>query len=560
MSPVCSSHYDVIVVGGGAAGRYTALCIPPTLRVALVTKDSLTLSASDWAQGGIAAPIGPDDSVDLHIKDTLRAGAGLCDPEAVTYLAQQAVECIQHLLQLGVSFDRQGTELALTLEAAHSRHRVLHAADATGRAIVSILAARVLQQENIEVLEQAFVLNVWLQDQCCRGVVLAHQHRIRWLSAQATVLATGGGGQVYEHTTNPEGSTGDGVAIAWRAGALLRDLEFMQFHPTALRSPGAPPFLISEAVRGEGAHLVDRQNRQFVQQFHPAGDLAPRDVVTRAIFHHLQASGEDRVWLDMRSIEPQRLAYRFPNILSKCRQWGVEPLKEPVPVAPAAHYWMGGVVIDRKSQTSLKNLYAVGETASTGVHGANRLASNSLLECLVYGATLRQLDLQPAPLPSESPRTAIATLAEALQKLDPQTLDRWSNQRRQLAELIWQSAGVCREGGQMQAAIAQVRSWKNDWRQHRLYQELCQLAPGQTVELPTRLPAATLLRQWAELTNLLDIAELLLKSAAFRTESRGGHYRSDFPNTDPDWQVHTLIQGDRCWQSQKVSSSPGVDG
>lgn len=547
-----TTGFDVLVIGGGAAGLYTALCLPKHLRVGLITKDTLSISASDWAQGGIAAAMSPSDSVRLHVEDTLRAGAGLCEQSAVAYLAEHASDCIHHLVNLGVAFDRQGESLAMTLEAAHSRHRVLHAADTTGRAIVSILAERVLEQPNIEVFEQSFVLDLWQQEQICQGVILAHEGQILWLAAQKTVLATGGGGQVYAHTTNPLASTGDGIAMAWRAGAQLRDLEFVQFHPTALKVSGAPPFLISEAVRGEGAHLIDHTGYRFAAEYHPDGELAPRDVVSRAIFQHLQKTGQTVVWLDMRPIEPERLQYRFPNILKVCQTWGINPFKEPVPVSPAAHYWMGGIVVDLESCTSLVNLYAVGENASTGVHGANRLASNSLLECLVYGAQVGQLPIQPKSVRQAevSPKGQLASLETVLIEARQQA-EQWQHQREALANLIWQSAGICREQDRMTDAIAQLQTWRQDWQQTPLAQALQQLPPGQTLQLSQ--PSDTqLLRTWGELTNLLDIAWLILKSAAFRTESRGGHFRSDYPHTEPDWQVHTVVQANDWFKSELI--------
>lgn len=553
LEQVSPAQFDVIVVGGGAAGLYTALCLPEQLQVALITKDTLSVSASDWAQGGIAAAIATDDSAQLHVADTLVAGAGLCDRAAVAHLAEQAAACIQHLVHLGVAFDRHGSELAMTLEAAHSRRRVLHAADTTGRAIVSILAERVLDQANLTVFEQGFVLDLWQRAGACQGVVLAQAGQIRWLSSQATVLATGGGGQVFAQTTNPPASTGDGIAMAWRAGARLRDLEFVQFHPTALAVAGAPPFLISEAVRGEGAHLVDAGGNRFAAAYHPDGELAPRDVVSRAIFEHLQKTSTTRVWLDMRPIPPARLHYRFPNILKVCQTWGIDPLTQPVPVSPAAHYWMGGIVADLESRTTLANLYAVGENASTGVHGANRLASNSLLECLVYGAQLSQLRLPPpAPTPVSTPvaRPALETALAAAAAQLPE----WQQQRQALADLLWHSAGICREQGRLVAAIAQVKQWRTQRQQTPLALALADLPPGQSIQLAE--PQATeLLRNWGELTNLLDVAWLILKSAVFRQESRGGHFRSDYPNREPTWQVHTLVQQDRWWTSEVIPAA-----
>ncbi|MBD2231948.1 L-aspartate oxidase [Phormidium tenue FACHB-1052] len=562
MSPLAPSPYppnsydfDVLVIGGGAAGLYSALSIPPQWRIGLVTKDTLSISASDWAQGGIAAAIGVDDAVSLHVADTLVAGAGLCDAPAVEHLASKAAPCIQRLVDLGVAFDRTEGQLAMTLEAAHSRRRVLHAADTTGRAIVSILAEAVLQRPNITVFESAFALDLWMVEGRCRGALVAHNHQLQWLSAQATVLATGGGGQVYAQTTNPAASTGDGVAMAWRAGAQLRDLEFVQFHPTSLAEPGAPPFLISEAVRGEGAHLVDRQGYRFAFEYHPDGELAPRDVVSRAIFHHLQKTGDSRVWLDMRTIPRDRLQYRFPNILQVCRTWGIDPLIAPVPVSPAAHYWMGGITTDLSSQTTIPGLYAVGENASTGVHGANRLASNSLLECLVYGAELANLPLQTSDGDAKQ-ASALEVLAldevalRWLQDSAEGALAALHQQRERLTQLMWDAAAISRDQTRLEGAIAALSQWRTEWQQHP-WQALHRLLPGQTYSLPDTLDWP-LVRAWGELGNLYDIAWLILNSAAFRTESRGGHFRQDYPQPSPQWQVHTVVEGDRWEKSPPV--------
>ena len=549
------NYFDVLVIGGGAAGLYAALSISPQWRIGLVTKDTLSISASDWAQGGIAAAIGADDAVALHVADTLGAGAGLCDPAAVEHLASRAAPCIARLVDLGVAFDRTEGQLAMTLEAAHSRRRVLHAADTTGRAIVSILAEAVLQRPNITVFESAFALDLWMVEGRCRGALVAYQQQLRWLGAQATVLATGGGGQVYAQTTNPAASTGDGVAMAWRAGAQLRDLEFVQFHPTALAQTGAPPFLISEAVRGEGAHLVDRQGDRFAFNYHADGELAPRDVVSRAIFHHLQKTGDSQVWLDLRPIPADRIQYRFPNILKVCRTWGCDPLTQLVPVSPAAHYWMGGITTDLHSQTTVPGLYAVGENASTGVHGANRLASNSLLECLVYGAALANLPLQAS---GDSAQAATQPQGRSLDqamlrwaKDNAETaLDSIDQQRSQLTQLMWAAAAISRNQAGLEGAISALQIQRADWQRHPL-QALQTLSPGPTYPLPAAL-SFPLVRAWGELCNLHDIAWLILHSAAFRTESRGGHFRQDYPAAQPEWQAHTVVEGDR-WEKSPLT-------
>ncbi|WP_445176891.1 L-aspartate oxidase [Microcoleus sp.] len=552
-----TDKFDVLVIGAGAAGLYTALCLPEHLQVGLINKNTLPVSASDWAQGGIAAAIAPEDSAALHVEDTLAAGAGLCDLEAVKFLVEEAGACIDSLVKMGVAFDRTGPDLALTLEAAHSRRRVLHAADTTGKAVISTLTAKVLSRKNIQLVSPAFALSLWLDETGrCQGISSICGSQVKWLRAQAVVLATGGGGQVFAQTTNPSVSTGDGVAIAWRAGALLRDLEFVQFHPTALSKVGAPRFLISEAVRGEGAHLVDSKGYRFAFDSHPSGELAPRDVVSRAIFRHLQKTGEPHVWLDLRPIAVDRLRYRFPNIIQVCADWGIDIFSEPVPVTPAAHYWMGGIVADKFNQTSIPGLYAVGETASTGVHGANRLASNSLLECLVFGAQMGLLQLEggkPKTLTDEFDAGEILEKSiclhdiEAIEKL-----------RVELPNLVWQSAGICRGQRDLESAIVQVEIWRQEFASLPLSQTLVKLRPGKILDFSLAdEETSRVLRNWGEVGNLLDIGYLILKSAAFRTESRGGHYRLDYPLTDPGWCSHTLIQNSN-WYKESVRSTQAL--
>ncbi|MDC0833179.1 L-aspartate oxidase [Leptolyngbya valderiana BDU 20041] len=553
--PTLPSSFDAIVVGSGAAGLYAALCLPDSLNVGLLTKDEIPLSASDWAQGGIAAAVAEDDSPKLHIEDTLKAGAGLCDKPAVEFLAERAPDCIRSLVELGVSFDRQDNRLALTLEAAHSRRRVLHAADTTGRAVVSTLGRQVARRPNITPISRAFVLDLWLDETGrCQGVGVLYRGEIRWIEARAVVLATGGGGRVFAKTTNPSVSTGDGVALAWRAGAIVRDLEFFQFHPTALMKPGAPRFLISEAVRGEGAHLVDAEGRRFAFDYHPEGELAPRDVVSRSIFNYLRSTGLDpaeaHVWLDFRSIPEERIRKRFPNIVRVCRQWGVDVFSEPVPVAPAAHYWMGGIATDLQGRTSIEGLYAVGETASTGVHGANRLASNSLLECIVFGAQLGHLELLETAIAEPPPATQhdaidLSGARGAIEQL-----------RHDLPRLVWQSAGISRDARTLEFALDRIAAWKAEFAASSLSRQINALVRGRTADVGADGDSSSLLA-WGETRNLLDIAELILKSAAFRTESRGGHYRSDFPHSDPQWRVHTLGRGDRLWCSSVLEDDRG---
>lgn len=547
------SHIDVIVVGSGAAGLYAALCLPKNLQIGLITKDTLKKGASDWAQGGIAAAINNNDSTALHYQDTLKAGVGLCDGDAVKFLVENAPAAIESLVAMGVAFDRKGNKLAMTLEAAHSRPRVLHAADTTGRAIVATLTAKVLQSTHIQVYEQAYALSLWLKVETshCQGLSVLHQGKISWIKASAVILATGGGGQVFAQTTNPKVSTGDGVALAWRSGAILRDLEFVQFHPTALSKAGAPHFLISEAVRGEGAHLIDGQGNRFAFDYHPQGELAPRDVVSRAIYTHLQKTTTDpahaHVYLDLRPIPVQTIRDRFPNIIQKCQQWGIDVFKEPIPVAPAAHYWMGGIAVDVMNRTSIPGLYAIGETASTGVHGANRLASNSLLECVIFAAQLRQLELEKVqgrePRAEWQPEISNwATEIEQMEKV-----------RENLPIVVWEGAGICRSQEGLERAIAQASSWRSQLANLTISQCIGRLSPAKDYQLNSP-QAERQLKLAAETLNLLDIGYLILKSAAFRTESRGGHYRLDYPHPAPEWEVHTLVQGDRFFRSGDVNS------
>ncbi len=539
------SQFDVLVIGSGAAGLYAALCIEPRYKVGLITKSKLKTGASGWAQGGIAAAINPNDSYLLHLEDTLKAGAGLCDRVAVEFLVTHGAKAIRSLVDMGVAFDRKNDHLAMTLEAAHSRPRVLHAADTTGKAIVTSLMEQVLQRSNIQVLSQAFALKLWLNEATgrCQGISLLYNHKITWISASAVVLATGGGGQVFAQTTNPSVSTGDGVAIAYRSGATVRDLEFVQFHPTALTKPGAPRFLISEAVRGEGAHLIDETGRRFAFDYHPQGELAARDIVSRAIFTHLQKTNTNNVYLDLRPIPEAKIRYRFPNIIHVCSKWGVDLFNEPIPVAPAAHYWMGGILTDTNNLTSIPGLYAVGETASTGVHGANRLASNSLLECIVYAQHLSNLTIKPVEMELVSASVQVIETSFAIEEV--------KKIREELPVLVWQSAGICRTEKVLEDAIAKIQSWRTYLRSLPWNKYLEELSPTQTVEF-TFPEAETNLRLYAETLNLLDIAYLILQSAVFRTESRGGHYRLDYPETDPLWQVHTLVKRD-SWQKSIIN-------
>jgi L-aspartate oxidase len=444
---------------------------------------------------------------------------------------------VARLLELGMAFDRDGENLSTTLEAAHSHRRVLHAQDRTGGALVEALEREVLLRPQLEQRKGVVAWQLWLEQGRCVGLAVLEGNRLHWLAARAVVLATGGGGHLFSHTTNPSLASGDGVVMAWQAGAKLRDLEFVQFHPTALMLPGAPHFLISEAVRGEGGRLVEESGASPVAQL-PGADLAPRDAVSRALARRMQALDVDHLWLDLRPVGLPRLERQFPTILGRCRELGLEPTREPIPVAPAAHYWMGGIWTDLQASTNVPGLYAVGEVACTGVHGANRLASNSLMECLVFARQLRTIELAPgrptAANPGEPPTTTQLPLP-------PQ--ESLEAQISALRDLCWQVAGVERNGHSLAPALQQLRGQRRQLEASQTWRQLQNLEPGQSVQFdPAAVPA---LRRLQELQQRLVLTELLIEAALFRTESRGGHHRTDSPHAQPFWQRHTDQQRHR---------------
>ena len=546
-------HWDVIVIGGGAAGLMACLELPPQLRVLLLSKDSGPPSASRWAQGGIAAVTTADDSFSSHADDTIRAGAGLCDPAAVDLLVHQAPGCVQRLLELGMAFDRENGRLSTTLEAAHSHRRVLHAQDRTGGALVDALEREASRRPGLEQRRGAMALQLWVEGGRCCGVQVLEGQRIHWLGAGAVVLATGGGGHLFAHTTNPALSSGDGVAMAWQAGASVRDLEFVQFHPTALMLPGAPHFLISEAVRGEGARLMDGEARSPVANL-AGGDLAPRDQVSRALARCMREQGVEHLWLDLRPVGQERLERQFPTILGRCRELGLEPLTAPIPVAPAAHYWMGGVWTDLQAATDLPGLYAVGEVACTGVHGANRLASNSLMECLVFARQLGQLS------PGEPLRTEATAMVESVPAVPLKPLptqEALLERIGRLRQLCWSVAGVERTGHALAAALPIVRRDRHELEEHAGWRQVQRLAPGQS--LAVSIEEEPSLRLLQELHHRLVLAELLISAALFREESRGGHFRTDAPASQPFWKRHSLQRRGHGIATTRVGNAMAIN-
>ncbi|MBF4463468.1 MULTISPECIES: L-aspartate oxidase [unclassified Rathayibacter] len=490
----------IVVVGSGIAGLVTALVASRRHEVVLVTKGMLAESSTRAAQGGIAAVTAPSDSVALHVEDTLTAGAGLAVREAVEVLCAEGPTAVAALQEWGVAFDREGEELARGLEGAHSRPRILHAGgDATGAAIEEALVAAVRDASgSVEVREQTALVDLVLSGDIVTGAEVLHAGRVERLTADAVVLATGGAGQLYRHTTNPTVSTGDGLAAALRAGAEVADLEFYQFHPTTLALPGG--FLVSEAVRGEGAVLRDAAGERFLLGLHPDAELAPRDVVARAIADRMRLQGGLPVHLDARALAPDVLARRFPTISAVCRANGLSLADDLLPVTPAAHYWMGGIATDLDGRTSLPGLLAVGEVARTGVHGANRLASNSLLEGVVFArraATALDMLTREAALARATPKEARrgGIRGGSRHRVAPVALD-----RRELQEQMWAGAGLSRDA----AGLVGLRD---------------ALTASAT---PAPLDLRTL-----EDANLLACGLALVDAALARTSSRGAHYRSD---------------------------------
>nr|WP_315597342.1 L-aspartate oxidase [uncultured Cupriavidus sp.] len=522
-------NFDVAIVGSGLAGLTVALQLADTHRVVILSKRAMTTGASDWAQGGIAAVLDSGDSHDEHTQDTLIAGAGLCDEEATRYIVEHGRAAIQWLIDRGVPFTRdEQAELGfhLTREGGHSRRRIIHAADATGHAVVSTLAEQARNHPNITILEDQFAIDLitsaklGLPGNRCYGLYVLDvaTDEVRTIMATHTVLAAGGAGKVYLYTTNPDTATGDGIAMAWRAGCRVSNMEFIQFHPTCLYHPYAKSFLISEAVRGEGGLLKLPDGTRFMPEHDDRAELAPRDVVARAIDFEMKKRGLDCVYLDITHQPESFLKEHFPTIYARCLELGIDITQQPIPVVPAAHYTCGGVVTDTAGRTDIGNLYAVGETGSTGLHGANRLASNSLLECMVIGQAAAT-DIASQGKAGVPDIALPAWDASRVSDADEEVVvsHNWDELRR----MMWNYVGIVRTDKRLERA------------QHRiglLREEIAEYYANFRV-------TSDLL----ELRNLVEVASLIVDSAYSRHESRGLHFSRDYPETLPK-ALPTVLQ------------------
>jgi L-aspartate oxidase len=510
---------DYIVVGTGVAGLRAAIEASAAGRVLVLAKKEVTESATQYAQGGVAVALSDEDQIELHLQDTLTAGDGLCNVAATTLLVQEGPRRIEELIAWGVEFDRAGTKLAFTREAAHSRNRVLHAqGDSTGREIARTLWGKASSLKHVTICEFAFITDLLVEDgRVCGAWLIDDAGKPQVVQAASVLLATGGLGNVYRNSTNPGVATGDGVAMAFRAGAEISDMEFIQFHPTALYLRGAPRFLLSEALRGEGAYLRNGNLERFMPKYHALAELAPRDVVARAIAHELEISRakDPAVYLDLTHLQNRKLDQRFPRIHATCLQYNVDISTDLIPVRPAAHYAMGGVRTDLDGRTNLPGLYAAGEAACTGVHGANRLASNSLLEGLVYGARAG------AAMGAERRAAKPAATGVPVQNApcagggaDPEEAI------RRIQEVMWRDVGIVRNASSLRRSLDEL-------------QQIRDSLGGDT-------------RRGWEARNLHQTASLIARSALARQESRGAHYRTDFPvHDDRKFLKHSIIQGEK---------------
>jgi len=511
------NHYDYIIVGSGIAGLYIALLAIERGSVLILTKGSIDDCNTKYAQGGIAVAMGKDDSPELHFKDTMATGDGLCDAEAVRILTDEAADCIADLIKSGVPFDTLDGEITLTKEAAHSVPRIMHAGgDATGEHI-EVTLSRHVRSTPTKILENCLASEILVQNGKVTGVrsLDCRTGSVEQYGCQFLILATGGAGKLFKYTTNSDVVTGDGIALAFEAGAEIGDIEFFQFHPTVLRLPGVAPFLISEAVRGEGGILRNVEGHRFMPDYVAEAELAPRDIAARSIVYEMKKTHSDRVFLDVTHLPPRLITTRFPHIYRFCRDHGLDITKGLIPVAPAAHYLMGGVKVNNWGETNIPGLFAAGETACTGVHGANRLASNSLLESVVFSNRVVQRTEMTAP-PCHCDERSDEAISyclpsrEVLPKVPHLNLPN-------LQSLMWDKVGIIRSGKSLEEAAGILATWES------------------LLSQPSDRPSY-------ELNNLVLCARLVTEAALLRKESRGAHFRTDFPQTSPEWQRHIAFR------------------
>jgi len=507
--------YDVLIIGSGAAGLSTALYLPPHLSVAVIAKDDLKEGSTRYAQGGIAAVLDEADSIDRHVEDTLNAGAGLCHPDTVRFTSERSKSAIERLIELGVEFDRtEDDSYHLTREGGHSHRRIIHSADATGQAVSNSLVDQALKAEHITLFDHFTAVDLISSPNPesgkirCTGAYVLNQHTadVELVQAKFVVLATGGASKVYLYTSNPDSSSGDGIAMAWRAGCRVGNLEFNQFHPTCLYHPEAKTFLVTEALRGEGAHLKLPNGERFMHRFDDRKELAPRDIVARAIDHEMKRLGADCLYLDISHKPKEMIEQHFPNVRATCLEYGIDITRQPIPIVPAAHYTCGGIVTDHNGRTDLEHLYAVGECAFTGLHGANRMASNSLLECLVFAESSAN------DIVSLADKVAIPPQGQpwdASQVTDSDEAVVISHNWDELRRFMWDYVGIVRTKKRLERAEHRVKLLQREISEYYSYFKV-------TNDL-------------LELRNLATVAQLIIWSAQSRKESRGLHYTSDYP-------------------------------
>jgi L-aspartate oxidase len=516
--PVMST--DFLVIGSGVAGLRAAIELNLHGRILVLTKDVATAGSTGYAQGGIAVALSDEDRIIFHYEDTISAGAGLCNEEAVRVLVEEGPERILEMISWGTEFDRKGTKLAFTREAAHRKNRIVHAqGDSTGKEVERALLAHVRTLPNVTKLDFHYTLDLIVRDGVCCGVYLLDEkkRRISAVTSRATILATGGSGYLYQKTSNPPVSTGDGMAMAYRCGAELVDMEFVQFHPTTLYLPGAPFFLLSEAMRGEGARLLNIYGDEFSHKYHPQKDLAPRDIVSRAIVSEMVSTHSWHVYLDLTHLKPDFVRSRFPQIYSTCLSHGIDITRDRIPVSPSAHYMMGGIKTDLNGATNIPGLFAAGEVACAGVHGANRLASNSLLEGIVFGARSGKAAAEYAreiqTLPDRVPNPFSGKTVEGKEKLAEV-----DEIRGILRKLMWDRAGIIRCGESLSEVLRALKNWEPllDQTYHH--------------------------RKGLELQNMITVSSLIAQAALKREESVGAHCRTDFPQRPDSGQRHIILK------------------